>query len=79
MRQHRAQEFRGDLKMAIGLEFGVAARPDVMQHENGADAREDRPQQMMRSAEVKRSQAGADHGVAQLLHLGKVPAGWVLS
>jgi hypothetical protein len=29
----------------------------------------------MRAAEVKRSQAGADDGVAELLHRGKVPAG----
>ena len=45
MRQHRAQEFRLDLEMVIGLELGVAARADMVQHENGADACEDRPQQ----------------------------------
>ena len=68
MRQHRAQEFRGDLEMPVGLEFGVAARADMMQHENGADARQDRPQQGMRAREVKRSQPGADDVVAKLLH-----------
>jgi hypothetical protein len=56
VRQHRAQEIRRDLKMTIGLELGVAARADMVQRENGADAREDRPQQMMRPGEVQRSQ-----------------------
>ena len=65
MRQHRAQEFRLDLEMMIGLELGVAARADVVQHENGADACEDRPQQMMRAGEIKRFQPGADDGVAE--------------
>ena len=68
MRQHRAQEFRLDLEVTIGLELGVAARADMVQHENGADAREDRSQQMMRAGEVKRFQAGADDVVAKLLH-----------
>ena len=68
MRQHRAQEFRLDLEVMIGLEFAVAARADVVQHENGADARENRSHQMMRAGEVKRFQSGADDGVAELLH-----------
>ena len=68
MRQHRAQEFRLDLEMTVGLELGVAARADVVQHENGADACEDRPQQVMRTGEVQRFQSGADDGVAKLLH-----------
>jgi hypothetical protein len=54
--------------MLVGLEFGVARRPDVMQHEDGADARKDRPQQEMGSAEVERFQAGADDGAAKLFH-----------
>ena len=70
VRQHRAQELRRDLEMMIGLELGVTARADMVQHENGADAREDRPQQMMRAGEVKRSQSGADDVVAKLLHSG---------
>src|SRR5579871_1963710 len=54
--------------MTIGFEVGFAARPDMMQHENRADAREDRAQQIMRSAEVERVQSGTDNGVAKLLH-----------
>src|SRR6195256_5606767 len=56
--------------MMIGLELGVTARADMVQHENGADAREDRPQQIMRPGEVKRSQSGANDVVAKLLHEG---------
>ena len=72
MRQHRAQEFRRDLEMPVRLELGVACRANVVQHENGADACEDRPQQMMRAGEIKRFQPGADNVVAKLLHR----AGW---
>ena len=70
MRQRRAQEFRLDLEMTVGLELGVAPRADVVQHENGADAGENRPQQVMRAGEIKRFQPGADDGVAELLHQG---------
>ena len=70
MRQHRAQEFGRDFEMMIGLELGVAARPDMVQHEDGADARENRPQQMMRAGEIERFQSGADNVVAKLLHRG---------
>ena len=56
--------------MMIGLERAVAARADVVQHENGADACEDWSQQMMRAGEVKRFQSGADNGVAELFHRG---------
>ncbi len=75
MRQHRTQEFRRDLEMMVGLELGVAARADMVQHENGADAREDRSQQIMRSGEVQRFQSGADDVVAKLLHQEWL-AGW---
>ena len=68
MRQRRTQEFGCDLEMAVGLKLGVTARADMVQHENGADAREDRTQQIMRTGEVKRSQPGADDVVAKLLH-----------
>src|ERR1700726_4246806 len=68
VRQHGAREFRLDLQVTIGLELGVSARADMVQHENRADAREDRPQQIMRPAEVKRSQSGPDDVVAKLLH-----------
>jgi hypothetical protein len=61
--------------MAIGLELGIAGWADMVQHENGADARENRPQQMMGTSEVKRSQSGADDVVAKLLHQEWV-AGW---
>ena len=57
-----------DFEVMIGLERGVAARADMVQHENGADACEDRPQQMMRAGEIQRFQPGADDGVAELLH-----------
>ena len=59
-----------DLEMTVGLERAVAARAHVVQHENGADACEDRPQQMMRAGEIQRFQPGADDGVAELLHQG---------
>ena len=68
VRQHRPQEFRLDLEMMVGLKLGIAARADVVQHENGADACEDWSQQVMRAGEVKRFQPGADNGVAELLH-----------
>jgi hypothetical protein len=71
MRQHRAQEFRFDLEVMVGLELGIAPRPDVMQHENGADACEDWSQQKMRTREVKRFQPGADNGVSELVHQGR--------
>src|SRR5258708_4317640 len=54
--------------MTIGLEFGVTAGADMMKHENGADAGENRPQQVMRPGEVQRTQAGADDVAAKLLH-----------
>jgi hypothetical protein len=47
----------------------------MMQHENGADSRENRSQQMMRSGEVKRLQSGADDVLAKMLHQGWL-AGW---
>jgi hypothetical protein len=42
----------------------------MVQHEDCADSCEDRSQQMMGPAEVKRSQSGADDVVAKLLHAG---------
>jgi len=48
----------------------AAPRADVMQHEDGADAGEDRPQQDMRTREIQRLHAGTDHGVAELFHEG---------
>ena len=68
MRQHRAQEFRLDLEMMIGLKLAVAAGADVVQHENGADTCEDWSQQVMRAGEVQRFQSGADDGVAKQFH-----------
>jgi len=70
MRQHRAQEFRFDLEMMVGLKLGAAAGADMVQHENGADACEDRSQQVMRAGEVERFQSGADNGVAEQFHQG---------
>src|ERR1700676_2403438 len=77
MDQHRAQKFRRDLEMALGLEFGVPAGADVVQHENGADAGEERLQQMMHAGQVKRSQSGANDGVSQLLNRNSRPV-WML-
>ena len=77
MRQHRAQKFRLDLEMVVRLELGVAARADMMQHENGADACEDWSQQDMRAGEVKRLQPGANNGVAELLHWDMGRAGCI--
>jgi hypothetical protein len=52
----------------IGLKLGVAARTDMVQHENGTDAFEYRPQQNMCTGEIKRSQPGADDMIAKLFH-----------
>jgi hypothetical protein len=54
--------------MMVGLERHVAARPHVMQHEDGADAGEQRTQQMMRPGQGQRAEARADDGIAKLLH-----------
>jgi hypothetical protein len=71
MLQHRAQKFRFDLEMAIGLEFDVAAGgTDMVQHEDGADACQDRSQQKVRAGKIKRLQPGADNGISELLHQG---------
>src|SRR5207253_10777780 len=70
MRQQRPQEFRLDLEMMIGLKPVVAAGADMVQHENDADTREDRSQQVMRPGEVQRFQSGADDGVAKQFHRG---------
>ena len=75
MRQHRAQEFRRNFKMTVGLERGVAGRADMVQHENAADAGKHRTKQIMRAGKVKRFQSGADDVVAKLLHQGWL-AGW---
>jgi hypothetical protein len=75
MLQRRPQKFRFDLEMAVGLEFGIAARAHVMQHENGADACEHWPQQVVSSRQRERFQPGADNGVAELFH-GALLAGW---
>jgi hypothetical protein len=60
----RTQEFWRDFEVAVGLESFLARRPDVMQHENAADAGEDRAKQAMCAGEVKRFQAGADDAAA---------------
>ena len=70
MRQHRAQEVRRDLEMMVGLERVGTPRADMMQHEDGADARENRPQQDMRTRKIQRLHPGSDHGVAELFHEG---------
>jgi hypothetical protein len=70
VQQHGAEEFGRDFEMLVRLELGVASRPNLMQHENGAGPRENRPQQIMGAGEVKRFQTGTDHVVAKLLHLG---------
>jgi hypothetical protein len=54
--------------VTIGLKRGVAARPDMVQHENSADACEDWSQQVMHPGPGKRFQSGPDNGVAELLH-----------
>ena len=69
MRHHGAKELRRDFQMSIGLELVVVARPNLMQHENGTNARENRPQQTMGAAEVKRFQPGADGDGTKLAHL----------
>ena len=58
--EDRAQEFWRDFEMAVGLKRHLACRPHVMQHENAADAGENRAKQVVRTGEIKRFQAGAD-------------------
>ena len=70
MRQHRARN-SGAISRCVGLKLGVAVGPDMVQHENGADACEDRPQQMMRAGEVKCLQPGADD-----VCCGAASSGW---
>ena len=70
MRQHRAQEVRRDLEMMVGLERVAAPRANVVQHEDGADAGEDRSQQDVRARKIQRLHPGTDHGVAELFHEG---------
>ena len=62
---------RCHLEMAVRLEIVGTARPHMVQHEHRADAGQDRPQQDMRAGEIKRSQSGADNGVAKLLHCAR--------
>ena len=73
--QRRAQEVRRNFEVMIGLKRAVAARANVVQHENAADAREKRPQQVMRAGEIQRFQPGADDVVAELLHYYRWPVG----
>ncbi len=68
MRQHLAQELRRDFEVPVGLEHIVAGRANVVQHEDGADASQQRPQHVMRTAEIQRVEAGANDVVAKLLH-----------
>ena len=78
MSQRRAQKVRRDFEMMIGLKRAVAARTNVVQHENAADARENRPQQVMRAGEIQCLQPGADDVVAELLHYYRWPVGiWI--
>jgi hypothetical protein len=72
VREHRAQECGRDLQMTVGLEGVVAARSNVVQHENRTDARKNRAQHSMRACEIQRSQSGADNGIAKLLHASEV-------
>ena len=68
VRQRGAQKLGRDLEVPVGLELAATAWPHMMQHENGADTGEDRPQQIMGAGEVQRFQSGADDAVAKLLH-----------
>ena len=62
-----------DFQMAVRLELPRIGRPHVMQGENGANARKNRPQQMMRARIIQRFQAGSDDSAAELLHSGTDP------
>ncbi len=44
MAQRGAQEIGGDFEVPVRLERGLAGRPHMVQHENGADARQERAQ-----------------------------------
>lgn len=54
--------------MAVRLEQAGMRRADMMQHENVADAAEDRLQDPMGATEIQRVQTGADHRIPDLLH-----------
>ena len=68
MAQRGAQELGRHLEVTVGLELGLARWPHLVQHEDGADPGQKRPQQMMRSAEIECFQSGADDVVAKLFH-----------
>jgi hypothetical protein len=54
------EEFGRDLEQAVGLELVGASGANVMQHQDRADAGEERPHQQVRPAEVQRFQSRAD-------------------
>ena len=60
MVERRAQEVRRDFEVPVRLERVVPRRPDVVQHEDGADACEQGSQQAVRTAEIECLEPGAE-------------------
>ena len=55
MYQHLAQELGRHLEMMVGLKRTVTDRPDMVQCKDGADPRQDWPQQGVGAAEIERT------------------------
>ena len=64
MIKHRAQKVRRDFEVAVGLKQIVAGRAHMMEHEDGADARQQRPQHAMRACKIQGVKSGANNVVA---------------
>src|SRR5262249_52619629 len=60
------KEPRGDFQHLVWLESTAPRRPNVMQHQNGADAAKVRLHETVDAAEIQRLETSADQG---LLHV----------
>ena len=64
MRERGAQEIGRDFQVSVRLERVGAHRPDVVQHEDGADACEQRSQEVVGTAEIECLEPGAEDAAA---------------
>ena len=70
--QQPLEKLRRDLQQPVGLEGVAARRAHVMQRQDGADAADQRPHQMVQAAEIERLQPAADD---RLFHVRVNPNG----
>ena len=70
--QQPLEELRRHLQQPVGLEGVAARRAHVMHGQDGADAADQRPQQMVQAAEIERFQPAADD---RLFHVRVNPNG----